>query len=124
MEGEQIVMMLTNRNGAGKVAKWVIALLVLMMGARVLVFVLFAAGLISWGGFSGSSWLWVMPLLMIAMMALMIFVMPRMMHNGPGAANVETPSEILQKRFARGEITKEQYEQLEQTLREHAPAPK
>jgi hypothetical protein len=59
------------------VAKWVIGLLLLMMGARLLIFVLAAAGLINWGGFTGTSWLWIMPVLMVLMMGLMFFVMPR-----------------------------------------------
>jgi hypothetical protein len=55
------------------VAKWVIGLLLLMMGARLLIFVLAAAGLINWGGFTGTSWLWIMPVLMVLMMGLMFF---------------------------------------------------
>src|SRR5579872_3615704 len=114
------MMMMHGGGTAGKVAKWVIGLLLLMMGARLLIFVLAAAGIINWGGFSGSSWLWIMPVMMVVMMGLMFFVMPRMMHGAAGPGAQETPSQILQKRFARGELTQEQYEQMEQTLREHA----
>ena len=114
------MMMMGNRNGAGTVAKWVIGLLLLMMGIRMLIFVLAAVGLINWGGFSGTSWLWVMPVLMVLMMGVMFLVMPRLMHHAPGPGAQETPSHILQKRFARGELTKEQYEQMEEILREHA----
>ncbi|HVC75373.1 MAG TPA: hypothetical protein VND96_02530 [Candidatus Micrarchaeaceae archaeon] len=47
------------------------------MGIRLFIFVLAAAGLINRAGFSGTSWLWVMPVLMVLMMGVMFLVMPR-----------------------------------------------
>ena len=60
---------------------------------------------------------------MVVMMALMFFVGPRMMHgaHAPGAEG--SPSEILARRFAGGELTKEQYEEMAHALREHSEPP-
>jgi putative membrane protein len=67
--------------------------------------------------------MWVIPLVMVLMMALMFFGPGRTMH-GPGHSGAErSPSEILTRRFARGVITKDQYEEMQKALREHAEPP-
>jgi uncharacterized membrane protein len=92
--------MMMLRNSSGKIAKWVVGLLLVMVGTRLLIFVLAALGLIRWAGSSASGVFWVLPVLMILMMALMFFLMrPRMMRHAQGSGSTETPSEILQKRF-------------------------
>jgi putative membrane protein len=115
-----MMMMLNNRTR--KIARWIIGLLLVMITARLVIFGLAAAGLITWGGSSSFSWLWIMPVLMLLIMALMLFLGPRGMHGTQEPGAEESPSEILARRFARGEITKEQYEEMEQTLREHLAA--
>lgn len=120
------MMMLTNRKG--KLAKWTIGLLLAMMAVRLSIFALAAAGLITWGGFSGAGWMWIIPVVIVVMTALMLFLGPRRrMHGTRGSASEESPSEILARRFARGELTQEQYEEMEKTLHEYlapdAPPP-
>lgn len=117
-----MMMMLLN-NRTRKIARWIIGLLLVLITARLVIFGLAATGLINWGGSSSFSWLWIiMPLLMLVMMAVMLFLGPRGMHGTQGPGAEESPSEILARRFARGEITKEQYEEMEKTLREHLEA--
>jgi len=114
-----MMMIMRNRKPAGKIAKWVIVVMAAMMAARLLIFVLAAAGLISWGGSAGLTWMWMIPVAVIVMMALMFFLGPRMMHGQRGQGPEESALEILARRFARGELTKDQYEEMEKTLREH-----
>jgi len=91
--------------------------------------VMVAVRLVMWttvGNASGSDWLWFLPVLVVVVtMALMMFVVgPRMMHHTQGSGSEDdTPSQILQKRFARGELTQQQYEEMDQALRDHTPQP-
>jgi putative membrane protein len=67
--------------------------------------------------FAASGWMWVLPVVMVAMMALMFFVGPgRMMHGMQHPGSEGSPSEILARRFARGQITKEQYDEISKAL--------
>jgi uncharacterized membrane protein len=99
-------------------AKWIGGMLVVMLGVHMLMF-------ITLGNSSSSDWLWFVPVLvMVVMMALMMFVVgPRMMRHAQGRGSEDTPSEILRKRYASGELTKQQYEEMEQTLRDHITGP-
>ncbi len=68
-----------------------------------------------WGG-QGFGFMWIMPLLFFI---VFLFFMRNMFGQGSGGnANNrgETASEILDKRFAKGEITKEEYEEMKKTL--------
>jgi uncharacterized membrane protein len=104
--------------------KLVIGLMFAMMSARLLVFGLAAAGLITWGG----SWLdmsWIMPFGMAIVVILFVVLRGprRIMRQYMGLAAADaTPLDVLQKRFARGEITQGQYEQMKQVLQQDAPA--
>jgi putative membrane protein len=83
-----------------------------------------------WGydGFCcGFGWWWVIPIAIIVMMALCFFMMRgRMgcMTCGPSARTghqlwnppAESAREILDKRYARGEIGKEEYEQKKKDI--------
>jgi len=58
------------------------------------------------GQYWGMGWgMWFIPLLIIA---LIIFLYK----NNNSSTQKETPMEILKKRYAKGEITKEQYEEM------------
>jgi putative membrane protein len=84
----------------------------------------------------GGFWMggvWILPIIMIILLGVVFFVIrPRMSgRGGPwferrGSdqdsqgiredGDSETPLEILQKRYARGEITKEEYEEIKRDL--------
>jgi len=58
------------------------------------------------GQYWGMGWgMWFIPLLIIS---LIIFLYK----NNNSSTQKETPMEILKKRYAKGEITKEQYEEM------------
>ncbi|MEE9466406.1 MAG: SHOCT domain-containing protein [Candidatus Neomarinimicrobiota bacterium] len=79
-----------------------------------------------------SSGMWIFPLVMII---IMLFFMSRMfgrggikppwmqdssrerqVTEGPGSGGSESPEDILNKRYAKGEITKEEYDQMKSDL--------
>ena len=78
-----------------------------------------------WGVHDGVSW-WVflvgIPMMLVMMlgMGLMMWLMMRMMmgmdDHSPPEPEQESPLEIARRRYARGEITREQFEQLQQDL--------
>jgi putative membrane protein len=51
-------------------------------------------------------------LIVIGTVALIIWAIRRSSEPGPRPAGGQTPREILQARYARGEITREQYQQM------------
>lgn len=80
-----------------------------------------------------SSGVWIIPIVMIIMMLIMALVVRPMMsgraggrppwmgadedHRPPSEApGSETPLEILKRRFAKGEISKDEYEQMKREL--------
>jgi putative membrane protein len=84
------------------------------------------------GGFL-SGGIWIFPIIMIGGMLIMVFVVRPMLsgrggprspwhasdrgHHGEGeSSDSETPLEIVKKRYARGEITKDEYEELKRDL--------
>ena len=75
----------------------------------------------------GFGWWWVIPIGIIAMMALCFFMMRRHIGCAPcgpsvhaadrlGRTSQESAKEILDKRYARGEIGKEEYEQKKKDI--------
>ncbi len=68
-----------------------------------------------WGG-HGFGFMWFIPLLFFI---VFLFFMRGMFGQGNGENSKtrgETASEILDIRFAKGEITKEEYEEMKKTL--------
>ncbi|OCX74398.1 SHOCT domain-containing protein [Acidithiobacillus thiooxidans] len=69
-------------------------------------------------------WGWIFPLIFLVLMVVfMVFMMRGGMgggpmcggsHQTPGSA--ETPREALDRRYARGEITREEYQQMRKDL--------
>ena len=64
------------------------------------------------GQYWGMGWgMWFIPLIIILVIYFLI-------KNNSQNKNQETPMEILKKRYAKGEITKEQYEEMKKNIYE------
>ncbi len=80
-----------------------------------------------------SSGIWIFPIIMIVGMGIMIIVIRPMMsgrgghrsswqasdrehHGGGEGKDSETPLEIVKKRYAKGKITKDEFEDLKRDL--------
>ncbi|MGB7061767.1 MAG: SHOCT domain-containing protein, partial [Candidatus Zixiibacteriota bacterium] len=62
----------------------------------------------------GAGYMWILLLIVIAVAVYLVIESQRPRTGG----DKETPLEILKKRFARGEITKEQFEEMKRKLEE------
>jgi putative membrane protein len=79
-----------------------------------------------WNGFNGMGWGWiglgmVHMLLFWVLVILGIAALVRWLAEGAGRASSEMPSramEILKARYAKGEITREQFEQIKREIGE------
>ena len=76
--------------------------------------------LCDWGG-PGFGFMWIFPLLFFIVLLFFMRGMPGQGNNtrsGSGSNNTPTESarDILDKRFAKGEINKEEYEEMKKTL--------
>ena len=60
----------------------------------------------------GGWFMWLIPVIVI------VIVFYLMMQSQKGRIVRETPLEILKKRYAKGEITKEEYDRIKQDLSE------
>ncbi|MFH1032549.1 MAG: SHOCT domain-containing protein [Chloroflexota bacterium] len=86
-----------------------------------------------WGGYSGyggyggmmgpwaggTGWGWFMPILMIVFWGLVIWAivaLVRGLSSGGGSRQEESALDVLKKRYARGEISKEEYEAKKKDL--------
>ena len=80
-----------------------------------------------WAGWMGGFWIF--PLLMILIMIVAIFLCARYFFGGFGGCRTptstrsgwreapdESPLEIAKRRYARGEITKEEFEQIKNAI--------
>lgn len=67
---------------------------------------------------SGGSAMWIMVAIVVVIVALAVIFAIRAAMAAAGGASPrdETPLEILEKRYARGEITKEEFEQMKRDL--------
>ena len=82
-----------------------------------------APGLCGWGGgpgwghpmmFGGGWFMWIINLLI---MGIVVFLAVKLLRNGAaGGLNKETPLDILNRRLAKGEITKEELEEIKKSL--------
>ncbi|MHB0869068.1 MAG: SHOCT domain-containing protein [Chloroflexota bacterium] len=97
-----------------------IALVVLLLG--VLGGGMMGPGMMGWGGFGFSPLWWVFMLLFWvliisggAMLLIWLFRQAQPTGAGPGPTT-SRPLDILRERYARGEITREQYEEMRRDL--------
>jgi putative membrane protein len=66
------------------------------------------------GPWYGFHWMWMFPVIFLALCAAFLFLGPgRMMHAGHGR---ETAREILDRRYAQGEIGREEYQRMREDL--------
>lgn len=78
-----------------------------------------------WNGFWEGGF-WIFPLMMMLIMLAAVFLFARFFFGGyrPSSSNQsgwretqdEPPLEIAKRRFARGEITKEEFEQIKRAI--------
>ncbi|WP_338674844.1 hypothetical protein V1460_19010 [Streptomyces sp. SCSIO 30461] len=81
-----------------------------------------------WNG-GGWAWMMFMPLLWIVLIGLVVWAVIRLTHQPTGHGNGpeqrwpqrETAEEILDRRFASGEIDAEAYTEARQRLAAHSP---
>jgi len=69
----------------------------------------------------GFSWMWLMPIFFILFWGLVIWgivtlVRGRSGPRGSGSSEADSALEVLKKRYARGEINKEEYEEKKKDL--------
>ena len=65
-----------------------------------------------WGG----MWMIFPPLFLFILILIPLFLWQRGFSFKPPEDNSETPLEILKKRYAKGEITKDQFEQIKKDI--------
>ncbi|MDQ0939332.1 SHOCT domain-containing protein [Streptomyces sp. V1I1] len=81
----------------------------------------------------GGGWVWMalMPVLWIALIGLVVWAVVRLTQHsagrhdgmGPWLPQKETPEEILDRRFASGEIDADTYSEARKRLAAHRPRP-
>ena len=67
----------------------------------------------------GMGFMWIFPLLFLIVMIVFLFRGPwwaRHGHDRDHGNHRESPREILDRRYASGEISKDQYEEMKRTL--------
>ncbi|HDJ86378.1 MAG TPA: SHOCT domain-containing protein [Gammaproteobacteria bacterium] len=68
----------------------------------------------------GFGWMWIFPLIFLLVLVLFVVALLRGVRapygDAHGAPPRETAHEILDRRFARGEISKAEYEEMKRTL--------
>lgn len=76
-----------------------------------------------WDGFGGMGWGWiglgmVHMLLFWVLVILGIVALLRWLGSGSGRNSSSRPLDILKERYARGELNREQYEQMKRELQD------
>lgn len=108
------------RNGRRLALLWIILFLV-VVGIIVAANLVFRpVGYYPWYPF-GFAWIWV-PFAFLFFFVLRWFFLPRGWGYPRGYRMGVNAYSILRERFARGEITREQFEQMSRDLQEHARA--
>ncbi len=71
-----------------------------------------------YGMMGGSGWWWFMPILVIIFLGLIIWAVVALIRGQSGSQSTGADSalEVLKRRYARGDIDKEEYEQKKKDL--------
>ncbi len=69
-----------------------------------------------YGNWTGFGYMWIFPLLFLAVFLYFMRGMFGGGMSGMHSKDDETPRQILDRRFAAGEISKEEYEEMKATL--------
>lgn len=104
-----------------------IALIIGGIIVAVLIVLLTVFGLISgwqsggWGMMGGFSWWWFMPIFMILFWGLVIWGIVALVRGpsgsrGSNSSTADSALEVLKRRYARGEINKEEYEEKKKDI--------
>lgn len=68
-------------------------------------------------GFMSGMWFgWIFWIVIIVLVIFLIVRLTNQKSNGAGKISDETPLNVLKKRYARGEITKEEFESMKKDL--------
>jgi putative membrane protein len=70
-------------------------------------------------GMMGNWWMWIMWIVGFILFVVLVFLLVssfRSGDRGPAPPPRETPLDILKRRYAAGEITREEYERMRQDL--------
>lgn len=70
----------------------------------------------SWWGW-GHTWMWIFPLIFFGLCAYFMFAMSGGMGHHWARSGGESAGEILDRRYAKGEISREQYQEMKRTLK-------
>lgn len=78
-------------------------------------------GMMRTGMMEGFGFMWLMPIFWIAILGLIIWAIVAVVgrsgeSRGQGSPKTDSPLEILKQRYARGEISKEEYEQKKKDI--------
>jgi putative membrane protein len=78
-------------------------------------------GMMGWGTTGGFSWWWFMPIFMILFWGLVIWGIAALVRGrggstGADSSRADSALEVLKKRYARGEINKEEYEEKKKDI--------
>jgi len=73
------------------------------------------------GMMAGSPWMWLMPVLLIVFVGLIVWAIVALVRGSNGSKGQESSRtgsalEVLKQRYARGEISKEEYEEKKRDL--------
>ena len=78
-------------------------------------------GMMGWGGFGGYGmgfvgWIFMLLFWGLIIVGLVLVVRWLWDHGRPGTGGADSPLEILKRRYARGEISKEEFDRMKQDL--------
>lgn len=78
-------------------------------------------GMMGPGMMGGFGWMWLMPVFSIVLLGLIIWAIVASVRSlsesrGKDASKTDSALEVLKKRYARGEISKEEYEEKKKDL--------
>ena len=78
-------------------------------------------GMMGWGGFGGYGmgfvgWIFMLLFWGLIIVGLVLVVRWLWDQGRPGTGGADSPQEILKRRYARGEISKEEFDRMKQDL--------